>query len=146
MFFSKLLIVVTALLIAGTGFVRADTLLCQASCEYSAMNQVDIPPCCKSQKNPSHTAVMVADNSFLPTECPHVGSSSEIMDPLVFTVTVNHLPKTPKVHILYIAVDTSSMQLVPVQETAGFYHKRNGLSPPGLEDHPHYLVNCSFLI
>lgn len=140
---TSFLVILLALIIANTGFARADVQLCQAECEYSLQNQVAPPPCCKTKKTVTPILAKVDHARAISGECPHFGSNREIPDPLQFTAsTYSIAPHTqPVVFALIptIGIDT------PDTRFTGHY-TRTGLSPPEIKNPPVYRLNCSLLI
>ena len=141
--FTTYLIILLALIVANTGFARADAQLCQTSCEYVAVNNTAPPPCCKSKKTANPVMVMAGHDESIPSDCPHVGSSREITDTLTFISTSNPLPAPVQPAVL--ATILPPMPDIPDTRFSG-YALRAGLSPPGWKSLPVYRLNCSLLI
>ncbi|HHO49151.1 MAG TPA: hypothetical protein ENN06_12000 [Desulfobacteraceae bacterium] len=139
---TALLIVTLALIIAGTGFVRADLQLCRTRCEYSALNQEAPPPCCPSRQGAVHAAPTGHHASVVP-DCPHIDSKPEISDSLTFLASANTLPAPPRA--------AAFAALLPPTAPAGAsrladWSARTGLPPPGRTFPPAYRLNCALLI
>jgi hypothetical protein len=137
-----LLIITLALIITGTGFVRADMQLCRTRCEYSALNQKAPPPCCPSRQGAVHAAPAGHHAPVVP-DCPHIDSKPEIADSLTFLASANTLPAAPRV-AAYAAT------LPPAAPTGAARLTgrpcRTGLPPPGRTFPPAYRLNCALLI
>ncbi|MDH3329217.1 MAG: hypothetical protein OEM01_08295 [Desulfobulbaceae bacterium] len=139
-----ILAILMALIIVNTGFVRADMLLCQTKCDYSALNEIDTPPCCKSKKASAIAVALAENEGALPSDCPHVGSNQEISDTLTFISASTKLPEPPN-GAVFTAILISPWIELPDSRTPGHY-SRSGLSPPIRKSPPPYRLYCSLLI
>lgn len=140
---STFLVIFLALIIANTGFARADAQLCRTSCEYSALNNAAPPPCCTTGKAADPVMTMAGHLETVPGDCPHVGSNREIPDPLTFIAGATALPAPPQPAVF--ATVLTPMPEVPASGISG-YALRAGLSHPGWKSPPAYRRNCSLLI
>lgn len=139
-----ILAILMALIIVNTGFVRANLLLCQTKCEYSALNDIVTPPCCKSKKASAIAVALAENDAALPIDCPHVGINLEISDPLTFISASTKLPEPPN-GAVFTAILISPWIELPDSRTTGHY-SRSGLSPPIRKGPPPYRLYCSLLI
>jgi hypothetical protein len=139
---TALLIVTLALIIANTGFVRAELQLCRTRCEYSALNQEAPPPCCPSRQGAVHSAP-AGHHAAVPPDCPHIDSKPEIADSLTFLASANTLPSPPRVAAFAAVLPPTKPAWA--SRSAGWSH-RTGLPPPGRTFPPAYKLNCALLI
>lgn len=139
---TAVLIVILALVIAGTGFVRAGQQLCRTRCEYSALKREASPPCCPSRQGTVHAAPADHHAPVVP-DCPHIDSKPEIADSFALLASANTLPAPPRV-AAYAAV----LPPAPPTGSAGLTgrHGHTGLPPPGRTFPPAYRLNCALLI
>ncbi|MDD3620523.1 MAG: hypothetical protein RBR09_11700 [Desulfobulbaceae bacterium] len=139
---TALLIVTLALIVTGTGFVRADLQLCRTRCEYSALNLEAPPPCCPLKQGAVHAAPAGHHGAEVP-DCPHIDSKPEAADSLTFLASANTLPTPPRV--------AAFAAFLPPAVPAGAFRfagwsTRTGLPPPDLTFPPAYRLNCTLLI
>ncbi|MDW7774311.1 MAG: hypothetical protein SCH71_15605 [Desulfobulbaceae bacterium] len=141
--FATSLVFILALIIANSGFVRAEFQLCRTKCEYSAaLSNAGPPPCCKSGKAEVHETAMADHDDAMPADCPHLNSNLEPSDTLTFLAVANPIPAPPQA-----AAFSEILSAIKIPDTrfAG-YSTRTGRSHPERKSPPVYHLNCSLLI
>jgi len=142
---TPIMAIILALLIFNTGFARADQLLCQAKCEYSVVQDIDTPPCCKSKNKEVPVVAMMDDHTGGPSDCPHLGNNRDASDQLDFLASFSGQP-TPENNAAVSAIVVGSLADLPNPRMTTHFIRRSGLSPPHIISPPHYRLFCSLLI